>query len=830
MTDETPRGRLFTKYVIVIVALVGGMLMASGLVDLYFSYQETKRSIVRVERAKATAAAARIEQFVSEIERQVRETTQAASDDPAAAQVGRGKLAFREGLGAAMAEQRELDFLRLLRNVGDVMEISHLDVSGKEQLRVSRLEPDAIGSQANFSQAPKFLEARAGKKYISPVYLRNESEPYVTLAIPVGAYAVEVTTAEISLKSIQKLIAAIDIEPGGYAYVADSRGRLFAHPDVRLVHEMRDLSGLPHVQSARMDNGSAVDDETVVVAEGLKGGKVLTAHAPIGSYGWLVFVERPLADAYAPLRAPIVRSSAIFVLGLALSVLASVVLARRMVAPIRMLQEGAARIGAGDLGYRIDVRTGDELEALGQEFNRTATQLQRSYTDLEQKVVVRTRELAETNTALSRSVNELRALSEVSQTVSSTLDLQTVLTTIVTQAVQLSRTEGGTIYEFDEAEQIFLPLANYGISREMIEALRESHIRMGDTVVGRAAVERRAVQIHDLADDPGYRLLGILEQAGFRALLAVPLLREDRIIGALVVRRKAEGEFPREMVELLQTFATQSALAIQNARLFAEVQAQGRELVIASQHKSQFLASMSHELRTPMNAIIGYSEMLLEDARDLGRDDEVEPLERILQATRHLLTLINDILDLSKIEAGKMELHPEVFDVASLVNDVAATIAPLVEKNGNRLAIACASDLGVLRADATRVRQALLNLMSNAVKFTRDGLITLAATRDRGADSDQITLAVTDTGIGMTPEQMARLFQDFTQAEASTARTYGGTGLGLAISRRFCRLMGGDITVTSAPGRGSTFTIALPAAAEADRTRAGEGRSETPPS
>jgi signal transduction histidine kinase len=816
MTDQAPRGRLFTKYVVVIVALVGGMLMASGLVDLYFSYQETKRAIVRVERAKATAAAARIEQFVSEIERQVRKTTQAASDDPAAAQVGRGTLPFREGLGAAMAEQRELDFLRLLRDVGDVMEIGHLDVSGKEQLRVSRLELDAIGSQVDFSQAPKFLEARAGKKYISPVYLRHESEPYVTLAIPVGTYAVEVTTAEISLKSIQKLIAAIDIEPGGYAYVADSRGRLFAHPDIGLVHEMRDLSGLAHVKSARMDDRTAVDDETVVVAEGLKGGKVLTAHAPIAPYGWLVFVERPLADAYAPLRAPIVRSSAIFVLGLGLAILASVVLARRMVAPIRTLQEGAARIGAGDLGHRIALHTGDELEALGQEFNRTATQLQRSYADLEQKVVVRTRELADTNAALSRSVKELRALSEVTQTVSSTLDLQTVLTTIVTQAVLLSRTEGGTIYEFDEAEQVFMPRANYGISREMIAALRESHIRMGDTVVGRAAAERQAVQVPDLADDPGYRLLGILEQAGFRALLAVPVLREGRIIGALVVRRKAAGEFPIEIVELLQTFATQSALAIQNARLFAEVQAQGRKLEIASQHKSQFLANMSHELRTPMNAIIGYSEMLLEDARDLGRDDEVEPLERILQATRHLLTLINDILDLSKIEAGKMELHPEIFDVASLVNDVVATVTPLVEKNGNRLAVACASDVGTLCADATRIRQALLNLVSNAAKFTKDGLITLAATRHRSADIGHVTLAVSDTGIGMTVEQTARLFQDFTQAEASTSRTYGGTGLGLAISRRFCRMMGGDITVASAPGQGSTFTISLPAPADAE--------------
>ena len=384
---------------------------------------------------------------------------------------------------------------------------------------------------------------------------------------------------------------------------------------------------------------------------------MLAAHAAIAPLGWLVFVERPLVDAYAPLRAPIIRSAVIFVLGLGLSILASVLLARRMVAPIRALQEGAARIGAGDLAHRIEVRTGDELEALGQEFNRAAAQLEQSYAGLEQKVEARTRELAE-------ALEQQRALGEVSQTVSSTLDLQTVLTTIVTHAVQLSKTEGGTIYEFDEGEQVFVPRANFGISEELIEALRDSRIHAGDTVVGQAAATRAAVQIPDLASEPTYRLLDVLEQAGFRALLAVPMLREERVIGALVVRRKTAGAFSEQTVELLQTFATQSALAIQNARLFEAIQAQGRELQLASQHKSQFLANMSHELRTPMNAIIGVGEMLLEDARELGHDDQIEPLERILRAAQHLLALINDILDLSKIEAGKMELDLESFPIA----------------------------------------------------------------------------------------------------------------------------------------------------------------------
>jgi signal transduction histidine kinase/CheY-like chemotaxis protein/HAMP domain-containing protein len=514
------------------------------------------------------------------------------------------------------------------------------------------------------------------------------------------------------------------------------------------------------------------------------------------------------------------------VLGLVLSVLASLVLARRMVAPIRVLQDGAARVGAGDLGHRIDLQTGDELEALGEEFNRAAERLGKSYATLEQKVEARTRELA-------RSVEELRALGEVGQAVSSTLDVEQVLTTIVTHAVRLSETQGGTIYVRDPGEQVFVPRANYGITGELVDSLRESRLRIGDgSVVGQAAASRTPVQEPDLGDAPDYPF-PFLVQAGLRALLAVPLLREDRIISALVVRRKTAGAFSPEILNLLQTFATQSSLAIENARLFQEIQEKGRELELASQHKSHFLANMSHELRTPMNAVIGISELLLEDARDLGRDDAIEPLGRILRAGRHLLALINDILDLSKIEAGKMELSPETFALAHLVDDVVTTIRPLAEKNGNRIVLECADDVGTMWADATRVRQALLNLASNANKFTEHGTITVAVDRRRDGDREWITMRVADTGIGMTPEQTAKLFQDFTQADASTARRYGGTGLGLAISRRFCRMMGGDITVESAADQGSTFTIRLPAAGtgppEARRQSAAVATASTAP-
>jgi signal transduction histidine kinase len=242
--------------------------------------------------------------------------------------------------------------------------------------------------------------------------------------------------------------------------------------------------------------------------------------------------------------------------------------------------------------------------------------------------------------------------------------------------------------------------------------------------------------------------------------------------------------------------------------LFDEIQEKSRLLAEASQHKSQFLANMSHELRTPLNAIIGLTEMLREDAEHAKQD--TEPLDRVLGAARHLLALISDILDLSKIEAGRMELHLETFSVVPVIQNVARTIEPMATKNSNCLVIDCPTDLGTIHADQTRLRQSLLNLASNANKFTENGTITIAAHQEQEDGREWMTLTVSDTGIGMTPEQMGKLFQEFSQASSATASKYGGTGLGLAISRRFCQMMGGDITVESEPGRGSTFTIRVP--------------------
>jgi signal transduction histidine kinase len=407
---------------------------------------------------------------------------------------------------------------------------------------------------------------------------------------------------------------------------------------------------------------------------------------------------------------------------------------------------------------------------------------------------------------LQRSVGQLTALAEVGQAVSSSLDLETVLTTIVSRAVELSGLDGGVAFEYDEEAEEFRQRATTQTGG--LGAAGRAGVRKGEGVVGRTAVTLEPVQVPDIRVEGAYdsRLRETLVESGVRALLAVPIIREGRVLGGLAVSRTRPGEFPPETVDLLRTFAAQSALAIQNARLF-------QQLEVANRHKSEFLASMSHELRTPLNAILGYSEMLQEEAQDVGQPGLVPDLARINAAGKHLLELINAVLDLSKIEAGKMEMYLEPFAVPALVDEIAAVVRPLADRRGNTLAIACAPGVGEMRADQTKVRQTLFNLLANACKFTERGTVSLGVRRAwaPSRNAEEIVFAVSDTGIGMSEEQMGRLFQDFSQADASTAKKYGGTGLGLALSRRLCRMMGGDIAVASAPGRGSTFTVRLPA-------------------
>jgi signal transduction histidine kinase len=410
---------------------------------------------------------------------------------------------------------------------------------------------------------------------------------------------------------------------------------------------------------------------------------------------------------------------------------------------------------------------------------------------------------------LSESLRQQTATAEVLKTISRTaFDLQRVLETLLENAVRICGAKHGMIFRYDG--ECCRAAADYNAPPGSLELWERIPIRAGPgTAVGRALLECRPVHIPDVQADPEYHFPEAVELTGHRTVLAVPLLRDGVPLGTIGLWKTEVAPFTDKQIELLTTFADQAVIAIENVRLFDEIQDKNRQLQLASEHKSQFLASMSHELRTPLNAIIGLTEMMVTNATRFGTEKALEPLRRVNAAGTHLLSLINEILDLSKIEAGKLELNPEPVNLTRLIDEVIGTAGQLAEKNKNRLIVETQVNLGALTADSMRLKQILLNLLSNACKFTKEGEIALRV-RKVADGRDWVELAVADSGIGMTAEQQAKLFQDFTQADSLTARRYGGTGLGLAISRKLARMMGGDVTVTSEPGRGSVFTVRLP--------------------
>jgi len=1319
------RGRLFRKYAALLVALVASALLVSSGIESWYSYLENRAAIVDVQREKARGAAAVIEQFVKEIESQLGWTTHATH------------LAGEGGL-----DQRRFDFLRLLRQAPAITEVAFVDSEGREQLKVSRLAMDVVGSKADRSAETAFQVAKANRRYVSPVYFRKESEPYLTLAITGASKRAGVAIAEVNLKFIWDVISRIKAGRAGIAYAVDDRGLLIAHPDIGLVLRKTDLSKLAQVAAALGDRNRLIgvplagggDDARRAIAKDRLDRDVLTAHAAVEPLGWQVFVEQPLAEAFEPVRASMWRTAGLALVGLALAAFAGLWLAQRMVVPIEALAAGAARIGSGDLSHRIEVQSGDEVEALAASFNEMGARLKESYAGLERKVDERTQELRESleyqtaisnvlgaisrspteldavldeivktaanmcdgfdatlllregdvlrvgahygdipldfetksitrgwitgravvdraavhmvdfaeakvefpeghdlylrhghrtglaipllrrdeaigafmirrqevcpfidkqiavlqtfadqaviaienarlfeaeqtrtrelqesleyqtatsdvlgvisrtpnelqpvldviaataarlceadwavirtlaadgmyhhvaahgasedliklvsnipispgrgsvssrallerhavqiedatldteysdqqrtilrlgkfrsvlavpllnkgqpigvitllrgrvqpfadrqtvlietfadqaviaienarlfealqtrtaelqesldyqtatsevlgvisrspnelqpvldvivstahglcradytlaatlgkdgayhvvaskdaspefidwarrnplragdgsaiglvatdkqtihlpdaladvrftdltrqrrskarsmlgvplmrrgevigvlflarmavqpfterqidlvttfadqaviainnvalfeevqarTTELSRSVTELQALGRVGQAVSSSLDLRVVLGTILANACEISDTGGGAVYVLDAATGLLNLEAGHDMSEALLSAVREHPLGLDDPMVGRSAAEGVPVQIADIDAHRNHPLFEVLHAGGIRALLSVPLIHQGRPIGVLVMRRMHAGRFEPQTVSLLEAFASQSSIAINNARLFREIEEKGEQLRIASLHKSQFLANMSHELRTPLNAILGYTELIQDGIYGDLAPKVLSVLDRVQTNGRHLLGLINDVLDLSKIEAGQLALDLDDYAIGDVVHTVVTATEALAAEKKLALSANVAPGLPNGRGDQRRIAQVLLNLVGNAIKFTDQGAVRITAE----VREARFVVKVRDTGPGIAEAEQARIFEEFHQVDSSNTKSKGGTGLGLAISKRIVEMHGGRISVRSEPGKGSTFRIDLP--------------------
>ncbi len=947
------RGRLFRKYLLLIMSLVGVALLASGGIGLYFSYQENRSALASLQHQIAIGASSRIDQYVRQITQQL-------------------SYAALPQIDAGDVELRRIEFLKLLRQSPAVTDVSQIDAAGREQIAVSRLGMDLVGSGRDRAQESAFANARPGQPWFGPVYFRKETEPYMTVALRAGGDKGAVTVAEVNLKFIWDVVSRIKVGEKGKVYVVDRAGLLVADPDIGLVLRKTSMAALPHVRAAT-DIDSA--DEPAMLSVDLDGVQVLTSVARIDSLDWTVFVERPVSEVYARLNASILRTIALLLGGLLVSALAAWALARSMVRPIHVLDAGARRIGAGELNQQITVRTGDELEGLAEQFNAMTAQLRESYAGLERKVEQRTVEVRQ-------ALEFQTATAEILQVISgSPTDVQPVFDAIAERAMTLCEARIGAVTRFHDG-MVHL-VAYHGVSQEAAYVMQAAFpMKPGqDSISARAVATGAPAQIPDVMADPDYAQKDAATRAGFRSNLAVPMLRDGEVVGSIVVCREQVGEFPLRQVGLLQTFADQAVIAIENVRLFNEtkealeqqtaiaeilrvisssptdtqpifvaivkacqrlfdgravafsvprddhietvafaddgtrgereggflqpwpldrqsaagacmldsrivhvtdtamavrefprmqhlaialgyrsglfvplvkdakaigmigilravvgpfreqeialartfadqaviaienvrlfneIQDKGRQLEIANQHKSEFLANMSHELRTPLNAIIGFSEVLLERMFGELNEKQDDYLKDIFSSGRHLLSLINDILDLSKIEAGRMELDLGDFDAAQAISNAMTLVRERAQTHGIGLTLQVDDAVGEIRADERKFKQILLNLLSNAVKFTPDG----GAVAVRAAIiGDTMRVSVQDTGVGISAEDQLVVFDEFKQVGRHYTNKHEGTGLGLSLTRRFVALHGGSLSLESEPGVGSTFTFTIP--------------------
>ena len=708
------RSRLFFKYTLLFVTVVVLALVANGGFEVLFSYQEHKSSLISIQQQQAVAAADKIEEFITQIESQVGWTTQ---------------LPWTDGT----LDQRRFDALRLLRQVPAITELAQIDAASHEQLKVSRLTMDVVGSGIDYSHKPEFTQAVAHEVYYGPVYFNRESEPYMTLSLVGTRRDTGVSIAQVNLKLIWDVVSKIKVGAHGRAYVVDSTGRLIAHPDINLVLRNTDMSRLAQVRGARA--GSAT--EAVQEADDIGGHKVLTAYAPVNPPGWFVFVETPIEEAYAPLYQSLKRMGYVLLGALALAFIAGMFLAGRMAVPIQALRAGAARIGSGDLGQRITIKSGDEVEALANQFNDMAGKLQESYADLEKKVEQRTHELSE-------SLEQQTAISGILRVISNSPDdVQPVLNSVAEHAARICEAQYTEIFIVDgDALRI---VAGFG---EVGRPVDEPFPLDRSTIAGRTVVDMEPIHVPDVQHAGNGFALGRAygQKFGHRTILGVALIREGRALGAITIRRTEVRPFEQKHIALLSTFADQAAIAIENARLLRELNREREAL--AKQHQAdaryiswlrQLAGFLRHEVRQPVAQINSSVELI----HLTSHDDQLKPyIASASQGVRHVWNLIERASRATDAEAFVRQGQAQPIDLPRLLGELIGSYRQTHSGIDFRLQLPDKEPLYV-SADPTLLKEAVSNLLANAVSFAdeesiiqvvleRDGVHAVIKVRNKG--------------------------------------------------------------------------------------------------
>ena len=826
------RSRLFTKYVALFVAVVAVALLSNGIFEVFFYYREHKAALIRIQHEQAEAAAAKIGQFIKEIESQLGWTAQ---------------LPWSEG----SIEQRRFDALRLLRQVPAVTELAQVDSTGKERIRVSRIDINTVNSGIDLSKDPKFTDAVANKVYYGPVYFRRESEPYMTLSLAGTRKDAGVSIAEVNLKLIRELVSQIKVGASGQAYVVDAQGRLISHPDISLVLRNTDMSKLAQVQAAQA-RGANTTPDGLQGALNIQGQEVLTASAPIAPLGWTMFVELPVKEAYASLYQALQRLAIVLLAASIFAVLAGIFLARRMVVPIQALRAGAERIGSGDLAQRISIRTGDELEGLADQFNDMGARLQESYADLEHKVEQRTAELSESLQQQTATADVLKVISR------STFDLQTVLQTLVESAARLCDADKATITRQKDGQ--FYRAEFVGFSDEFMDHVKNLPVQPDrGSASGRALLEGHMVHIPDVLADPQYTFDEAKRWGDFRTILGVPMLREGAPIGVLALTRVEVRPFTQKQIELVTTFADQAAIAIENVRLFEQVQERTKELsqsledlrtaqdrLIQTEKLAslgQLTAGIAHEIKNPLNFVNNFAALsteLIDEVNDLLKTASLEGktreeldeltsmlksnLEKVVQHGKRADFIVKNMLLHSREGSG--EHRPT--DINAIVEESLnlAYHGARAEKPGFNIALQRTLDpaAGMIDAYPQEITRVFLNLISNGFyaaskrKDAEDSSFEPSLSATTRSLGKKVEIRIRDNGAGIPEEVKERMFNPF----FTTKPAGEGTGLGLSMSHDIVvKQHGGTIDVATEPGAFTEFIITLPrrAAAHVKTTR-----------